>query len=208
MTVCAVKKLKGHTGRTFLGILHTASGAEAAFAAEGNKFHVVASGADIHGTAKRRIATIQHFIDIFHRRISGMKSVFDYFIIVIKDFLQDIHNVIMREREEKRKPHPSRLRGRGVEVSKTLFYSADTIIYVLSGKQGYTITNKNYRKAHLPLAVMSTGVSYLLIKEAKNSSMAFRDAPRIGPSSPRVESRISWLCVIGRTVAFMISGRR
>ena len=69
MTVCAVKKLKGHTGRTFLGILHTASGAEAAFAAEGNKFHVVASGADIHGTAKRRIATIQHFINIFHLRI-------------------------------------------------------------------------------------------------------------------------------------------
>ena len=28
----------------------------------------------------------------------------------------------MREREEKRKPHPSRLRGRGVEVSKKLFY--------------------------------------------------------------------------------------
>ena len=122
MTMCAVNKLKGHTGRAFLGILHTASRAEAAFAAEGNKFHVVASGADIHGTAKRRIATIQHFIDIFHLRISGMKSVFDYFIIVIKDFLQDIHNVIMREREEKRKPHPSRLRGRGVEVSKTLFY--------------------------------------------------------------------------------------
>ena len=92
MTMCAVNKLKGHTGRAFLGILHTASRAEAAFAAEGNKFHVVASGADIHGTAKRRIATIQHFIDIFHLRISGMKSVFDYFIIVIKDFLQDIFN--------------------------------------------------------------------------------------------------------------------
>ena len=95
MTVCAVKKLKGHTGRTFLGILHTASGAEAAFAAEGNKFHVVASGADIHGTAKRRIATIQHFIDIFHLRISWMKSVFDYFIIVIKDFLQDIFIMLL-----------------------------------------------------------------------------------------------------------------
>ena len=80
MTVCAVKKLKGHTGRTFLGILHTASGAEAAFAAEGNKFHVVASGADIHGTAKRRIATIQHFIDIFHLRISGMEGIFDFLI--------------------------------------------------------------------------------------------------------------------------------
>lgn len=52
MTMCAVNKLKGHTGRAFLGILHTASRAEAAFAVEGNKFHVVASGADIHGTAK------------------------------------------------------------------------------------------------------------------------------------------------------------
>ena len=41
MTMCAVNKLKGHTGRAFLGILHTASRAEAAFAAEGNKFHVV-----------------------------------------------------------------------------------------------------------------------------------------------------------------------
>ena len=80
MTMCAVNKLKGHTGRAFLGILHTASRAEAAFAVEGNKFHVVASGADIHGTAKRRIATIQHFIDIFHLRISGMEGIFDFLI--------------------------------------------------------------------------------------------------------------------------------
>ena len=53
MTMCAVNKLKGHTGRAFLGILHTASRAEAAFAAEGNKFHVVASGADIHAPPKK-----------------------------------------------------------------------------------------------------------------------------------------------------------
>ena len=74
MTMCTVNKLKSHTVRTFLGILYPASGAEATFAAEGNKFHVVASGADIHGTAKRRIATIQHFIDIFHLRISGIEG--------------------------------------------------------------------------------------------------------------------------------------
>ena len=121
MPMCAVNKLKGHTGRTFLGILHTASRAEATFAAEGNKFDVVASGADIHGTAKRRITTIQHFIDIFHLNISGMKSIFDYFVIVIKDFLQDIHNVIMREKEEKRKPHPLRLREGTEKVDSTAY---------------------------------------------------------------------------------------
>ena len=60
---------------------------EAAFAAEGNKFHVVASGAGIHGTAKRRIATIQHFIDIFHLSFSGMEGIFNFFIIVGKDSL-------------------------------------------------------------------------------------------------------------------------
>ena len=87
MTMCAVNKLKGHTGRAFLGILHTASRAEAAFAVEGNKFHVVASGADIHGTAKRRITTVDHFFDIFHLRRSGMKSIFDFLIIVCKNSL-------------------------------------------------------------------------------------------------------------------------
>ena len=108
MMMCAVNKLKGHTGRAFLGILHTASRAEAAFAVEGNKFHVVASGADIHGTAKRRIATIQHFIDIFHLRISGMEGIFDFLIIVSKDSLQDIHKSIMQEKRRKRNPNPSR----------------------------------------------------------------------------------------------------
>ena len=108
MTMCAVNKLKGHTGRAFLGILHTASRAEAAFAVEGNKFHVVSSGADIHGTAKRRIATIQHFIDIFHLRISGMEGIFDFLIIVSKDSLQDIHKSIMQEKRRKRNPNPSR----------------------------------------------------------------------------------------------------
>ena len=87
MTMCAVNKLKGHTGRAFLGILHTASRAEAAFAAEGNKFHVVASGADIHGTAKRWITTVDHLIDIFHLSRSGMKSIFDFFIMICKDLL-------------------------------------------------------------------------------------------------------------------------
>jgi len=39
-----------------------------------------------------------------------------------EDFLKDIHRNIIEEAKKKRKPHPSRLRGRGVEVSKTLFY--------------------------------------------------------------------------------------
>jgi len=45
-----------------------------------------------------------------------------FFIMFFEDFLKDIHRNIIEEARKKRKPHPSRLRGRGVEVSKTLFY--------------------------------------------------------------------------------------
>ena len=87
MTVCAVKKLKGHTGRTFLGILHTASGAEAAFAAEGNKFHVVASGADIQGTTKGRIAAVNHFFYILDDRVTRVLEINHFFKMVSKNLL-------------------------------------------------------------------------------------------------------------------------
>ena len=80
MTMCAVNKLKGHTGRAFLGILHTASRAEAAFAAEGNKFHVVASGADIHAPPKEGSPQFSILSIIFHLRISGMEGIFDFLI--------------------------------------------------------------------------------------------------------------------------------
>ena len=107
MTMCAVNKLKGHTGRAFLGILHTASRAEAAFAAEGNKFHVVASGADIHGTAKRRVATIDHLLNVFHDNGTWMKDIFNFFVVFFKNLLKDVHKSIMKELGTENNPHPS-----------------------------------------------------------------------------------------------------
>jgi len=51
-----------------------------------------------------------------------------------EDFLKDIHSNIIEEAKKKRKPHPSRLRGRGVEVSKTLFYiieiDKNVVVYI------------------------------------------------------------------------------
>lgn len=79
MTMCAVNKLKGHTGRAFLGILHTASRAEAAFAAEGNKFHVVASGADIHAPPKEGSPQFS-ILSIFSISESLDEGIFDFLI--------------------------------------------------------------------------------------------------------------------------------
>lgn len=43
--------------------------------------------ADVLSTTKRRITTVNRFFDIFHFRRYGMKSIFDFFIIVCKDSL-------------------------------------------------------------------------------------------------------------------------
>ena len=48
--------------------------------------------AAIHGTAEGRITTVDHLIDIFHLSLSGMKSIFNFFIIVSKNFLYGFHN--------------------------------------------------------------------------------------------------------------------
>ena len=44
-------------------------------------------GPTIHSATKRRITTVDHFFDIFHLRRSGMKSIFDFLIIVCKNSL-------------------------------------------------------------------------------------------------------------------------
>ena len=61
--------------------------AETAVASEGDKFKLAAMGAAVHGTAKSWIATVDHLVNIFHLSRSGMKSIFDFFIIVCKDSL-------------------------------------------------------------------------------------------------------------------------
>ena len=72
---------------TFHGILVTARGTETAVAAKRNELKFTAVRAAIHGTTKRRITTVNHFFNIFHLRRSGMKSIFNLFIIVSKDSL-------------------------------------------------------------------------------------------------------------------------
>ena len=82
-----MNQLEGHTGRAFHGIFVSASGAKTTVTAERDKFKIPARRATVHGATKRRITTVDHFIDIFHLRFSGMKSIFNFFIIVGKNFL-------------------------------------------------------------------------------------------------------------------------
>ena len=63
-------------------------------------------GAGIHGTAEGRITAVDHFINVFHFRFSGMEGIFNFFIIVGKNFLKYIHESSRTDREGKRKPQP------------------------------------------------------------------------------------------------------
>ena len=87
--------------------------AETAVASEGDKFKLAAMGAAVHGTAKSWIATVDHLVNIFHLSRSGMKSIFDFFIIVCKDSLYNVHTAIMHENIEKRNPYSLKIEGQG-----------------------------------------------------------------------------------------------
>lgn len=50
-------------------------------------------------------------------------SIYDFFVMVFEYFLDDvIHTTIMKEIYAAVNKNPSRLRGRGVDASQTLFY--------------------------------------------------------------------------------------
>ena len=87
MTVADINELKGLRGSAIHGIFITAGRAETAMTAERNKFKISAVRTAVHGTTERWITAMNHLIDIFHLSFSGMKSIFNFFIIVSKNLL-------------------------------------------------------------------------------------------------------------------------
>ena len=53
----------------------SAGRAKTVVAAKRDEFKVVAMRTGIHGTTKRRVATMNHFINVFNLSLSGMKSI-------------------------------------------------------------------------------------------------------------------------------------
>lgn len=75
MTVLDTDEFERHTGGAFHSIFVATRRAKTAVTAERNEFEVTAMGASVHGTAKRRITAVDHFIDIIHLGFSGMESI-------------------------------------------------------------------------------------------------------------------------------------
>lgn len=87
MAVLDTNEFERHTGGAIHSIFVATGRAKTAVTVERNEFEVRAVRTRVHGTAKRRITAVDHLIDIFHLSFSGMKSIFNFFIMVCKDSL-------------------------------------------------------------------------------------------------------------------------
>ena len=95
MPVSNINQFEGHVGGAFHRIFIPTGGTEATVTSEGNEFKFPAFGAAVHGTAIRRVTAINHLLDVFNHSVARMKSIYHFFIMICKDFLEDIHKIIM-----------------------------------------------------------------------------------------------------------------
>ena len=98
MPVSAIHQFKRHGGSAVNGVHVSASRAEPAVATEWNEFPLVAVRANVHGTAKGSITTVNHFFDIFNDGFTWMKCINHFFIMVSKNVLKYVHISIMKEK--------------------------------------------------------------------------------------------------------------
>ena len=104
MSVSDINKFKGHGGGSVNGILNTAGRTKTAVAPKRDKFKGTTTRASIHGTAKGRIPTVDHFIHVFNNRRTRMQCINHFFIMVSKNILQYTHKTIMTKNVKKRNP--------------------------------------------------------------------------------------------------------
>jgi hypothetical protein len=95
MPVSNINQLEGHVGGTFHGILIPAGRTETAVTAERNEFKFSTFRTAVHGATIRRVTTINHLLDVFNHSVARMKSIYHFFIMIGKDFLENIHMIIM-----------------------------------------------------------------------------------------------------------------
>lgn len=123
VSVRAADQFKGHSRRPVVGIFSATGRAELGVTAERNEFKGSAMGTAIHGTAKRRVTTVDYLINVIHDNRSGFYIVFNDFIIIFEHRLYHIHKVIMKQRSEKSKPLPLKIEGQGELSRRSLFFT-------------------------------------------------------------------------------------
>ena len=95
--MCTINEFKGHFSRTIDTVFIATGGAKLGMAAERDKFKFTTVRTAIHCTTIRRIPTVDHFFNVFHDNGTGMKDIFNFFVVFFKNLLEDVHKTIMKE---------------------------------------------------------------------------------------------------------------
>ncbi len=128
MPMSGTNKFKRHSGRTTKGIEITTGSTETTFTAKRNDFNVTAKFTTVKSMTVAIITAMKHFLNIFKNGITDIDTaVYNSIKMIVKNSLYNIHKYILQQNLNKSQPHPSRLRGRGVEVCvSALFYIKKT----------------------------------------------------------------------------------
>ena len=86
MPVVAVDQFTSHGGCPLPGIKVTAHWTEMGMAAKRDKVEMTALRAAIHGAAEGGITAVDHLIDVFYLRRTGMESIYNFFVVITKNF--------------------------------------------------------------------------------------------------------------------------
>ncbi len=102
-----------HAKRTYLIVLVAAGRTEAAVTTKSYVLEIAAVRAGIHGPAIGRISAVDHLINVFNYRRSGMQKINELFIMLFKNSLEYVHVTIMNQEKKKEKPQPLKNEGQG-----------------------------------------------------------------------------------------------
>lgn len=95
MTVRDLDQFKRHGSSAFCGIRDTASWTKPAVTAERDIFGITTFRAGIKRSAKRRVTAVDHLLNVVHFNITRMTGIFNFFVMIPKDLLQNVHSNII-----------------------------------------------------------------------------------------------------------------
>ncbi len=113
MPVVAVDQFACHGSCPLPCIKVAASRTETGMAAKRDKVKMTALRTAVHGTAEGGVTTVDHLINVFNLRGTGMKSIEYFFIMIAEDFLENVHKIIMKKKGTKENPKPLMIEGQG-----------------------------------------------------------------------------------------------
>lgn len=96
MPVLATDEFKRHVGCTIHRVFSATRRTKATAASKRNEFGFATIRTFVFSTAERGRAAVNHLVDVFNFDRARTKRIYDFFIMIGKDLLQNIHTIIMQ----------------------------------------------------------------------------------------------------------------